>query len=258
MRQALFAPNFGTFSDPSLVADLAVRAEAAGWDGWFFWDHVVHRDGDEPTADPWVTLAAVAVKTERIRIGPMITPIPRRRPWNVARQATTLDHLSKGRLVLGVGLGTWGTPEFSGFSEEQSPVVRASMLDEGLELIEELWSGEEVNHRGTHYTVDGVKFLPVPVQKPIPIWVAAEWPNRRPMRRAARFGGIFPIRLPGPEALEEVFAVVGEGKDVAVEAGEHPASSWGEAGATWVLRRIEAGEPVNVVESLIDAGPQQS
>jgi alkanesulfonate monooxygenase SsuD/methylene tetrahydromethanopterin reductase-like flavin-dependent oxidoreductase (luciferase family) len=257
MRQALFIPNFGTFCDPSLVADLAARAEAAGWDGFFLWDHVVHRNGDEPTVDPWITLAAVAIRTSQIRIGPMITPIPRRRPWNVARQAATLDHLSNGRVVLGVGLGTWGTPEFSGFSEQEDRVERAAMLDEGLEVIEELWTGEVVHHSGPHYRVDGVRFLPVPVQRPIPIWVAGEWPNRRPMRRAARFQGVFPIRLPGPGALAEVFAIVGEGKDVAVEGGEYPVSAWEEAGATWVLRTIRSGEPRSQVEEVIDAGPGQ-
>ena len=98
MRHAIFVPNFGVFCDPSLVADLAARSETAGWDGWFLWDHVVHRLGDEPAVDPWVTLAAVAMRTDRIRIGPMVTPVPRRRPWILARQAATLDHLSSGRL----------------------------------------------------------------------------------------------------------------------------------------------------------------
>ena len=100
MRHAIFVPNFGVFSDPVLVSDLARRAESAGFDGWFLWDHVVHRDGDEPAADPWITLAAVATSTSRIRLGPMVTPLPRRRPWNVARQAATLDHLSGGEIAL--------------------------------------------------------------------------------------------------------------------------------------------------------------
>ena len=98
MRHAIFVPNFGVFSDPVLVADLAARSESAGWDGWFLWDHFVYRKGDEPAADPWLTLAAVAVGTSRIRLGPLVTPLPRRRPWNVARQAATLDHLSGGRV----------------------------------------------------------------------------------------------------------------------------------------------------------------
>src|ERR1700733_121057 len=106
MRHALFVPNFGTFSDPSLVADLGARSEATGWDGLFLWDHVVHRSGDEEVVDPWMALALAASRTSRIKLGPLITPLPRRRPWNVARQAVTLDRLSGGRAVLGVGLGT--------------------------------------------------------------------------------------------------------------------------------------------------------
>jgi len=124
MRHAIFVPNFGVFSDPVLVADLAARSESAGWDGWFLWDHVVYRNGDEPAADPWLTLGAVAANTSRIRLGPLVTPLPRRRPWNVARQAVTLDHLSAGRVVLGVGIGTRTTLEFSGFGEVEDLATR--------------------------------------------------------------------------------------------------------------------------------------
>jgi alkanesulfonate monooxygenase SsuD/methylene tetrahydromethanopterin reductase-like flavin-dependent oxidoreductase (luciferase family) len=255
MRHALFVPNFGTFSDPSLVADLGARSEATGWDGLFLWDHVVHRSGDEEVVDPWMALALVAARTSRIKLGPLITPLPRRRPWNVARQAVTLDRLSGGRAVLGVGLGTHGTLEFTGFSEQEDPVTRGAMLDEALGVIEELWSGEVVHHDGPHYKVEGVRFRPGPVQKPLPIWVAAEWPNRRPLLRASRFQGVVPLRLPGPAALAEVFATVGEGKDVAVKAGGHPVSSWEDAGATWILHEVGSGEPVERVEEIIDAGP---
>jgi alkanesulfonate monooxygenase SsuD/methylene tetrahydromethanopterin reductase-like flavin-dependent oxidoreductase (luciferase family) len=184
VRHAIFTPNFGTFCDPTLVADLAARAESSGWDAWFLWDHVVHRLGDEPAVDPWITLAAIAMRTSRLRLGPMVTPIPRRRPWNVARQAVTLDQLSGGRVVLGVGIGAWGTPEFEGFGEEEDLVRRGSMLDEGLEVIASLWAGDEMHHSGEHYTVEGVRFRPPPVQSPLPVWVAAVWPNRRPLRLA--------------------------------------------------------------------------
>jgi alkanesulfonate monooxygenase SsuD/methylene tetrahydromethanopterin reductase-like flavin-dependent oxidoreductase (luciferase family) len=257
MRHAMFTPNFGTFCDPALVADLAARAENAGWDGWFLWDHVVHRSGDEELADPWITLAAVAVATSSIRIGPMITPVPRRRPWNVARQAATLDHLTGGRVVLGVGIGASGTPEFSDFSEEPDPVVRGSMLDEGLELIEELWRGEEVRHSGGHYRVEGVTFVPRPVQDPIPVWVAAVWPNRRPVRRAARFEGIVPLNLPGPESLTEIIGIVGGGKDVVVKPDGHPPADWEAAGATWLLHEVSANESRGRVEEIVEAGPAE-
>jgi alkanesulfonate monooxygenase SsuD/methylene tetrahydromethanopterin reductase-like flavin-dependent oxidoreductase (luciferase family) len=217
----------------------------------------VYRNSDEPTADPWVTLAAVALRTNRIRLGPMVTPLPRRRPWNVARQAATLDHLSGGRVVLGVGIGTLGTAEFRGFGEVEDLATRGSMLDEGLDLIEALWSGEEVHHQGAHYRVEGVRFRPAPVQSPLPVWVAAVWPNRRPMRRAARWQGVVPLGLPGPEALAEVFSIAGEGKDVAVKSGGHSHRSWEEAGATWMLHEVDPDSPVDKVEELIDAGPHE-
>jgi alkanesulfonate monooxygenase SsuD/methylene tetrahydromethanopterin reductase-like flavin-dependent oxidoreductase (luciferase family) len=255
VRHAIFVPNFGTFCDPLLVADLASRSESAGWDGWFLWDHVVHRLGDEPAVDPWVTLAAVAMHTNRIKLGPMVTPVPRRRPWNLARQAATLDHLSAGRVVLGVGIGASGTPEFDGFGEEEDLVKRAAMLDEGLEVIAALWAGDHMHHRGEHYKVEGVRFTPAPVQNPLPIWIAAVWPHRRPLRRAAHWQGVVPLGLPGPQTLEEVFAIVGPGKDVAVKSDEHPARSWEQAGATWMLHEVGRDWPVSRVESLIDAGP---
>jgi alkanesulfonate monooxygenase SsuD/methylene tetrahydromethanopterin reductase-like flavin-dependent oxidoreductase (luciferase family) len=255
VRHAIFVPNFGTVCDPTLVADLAERSESAGWDGWFLWDHVVHRMGDEPAIDPWITLAAIAMQTSRIRIGPMVTPVPRRRPWNLARQATTLDQLSAGRVVLGVGIGAWGTPEFDGFGEEEDLVRRGSMLDEGLEVITELWSGSEMHHSGEHYKVEGVRFRPSPVQAPLPIWVAAVWPNRRPLRRAAHWQGVVPLGLPGPQTLVEVCAIVGPGKDIAVKSDDHPVRSWEEAGATWMLHEVGRNWPLSRVTSLIDAGP---
>jgi alkanesulfonate monooxygenase SsuD/methylene tetrahydromethanopterin reductase-like flavin-dependent oxidoreductase (luciferase family) len=255
MRHAIFVPNFGTFSDPALVADLAAAAEAAGWDGWFLWDHVVHRSGDEQLADPWITLAAVAVATSTMWIGPMITPVPRRRPWNVARQAATLDHLSRGRTVLGVGIGASGTPEFSQFSEEPDPVVRGEMLDEGLQVIRELWRGQEIHHSGAHYRVEGVTFVPRPVQDPLPVWVAAVWPARRPVRRAARFEGIVPLNLPGPETLSEILSIVGQGKDVVVHPGGYSAREWEAAGATWLLHEISATETAARAAEMLGAGP---
>ncbi len=255
MRFALWAPNFGVFADASLVADLAGRAEAAGWDGWFLWDHVVHMAGNEPVVDPWMALAAAALATRRIRLGTVVTPLPRRRPWNVARQAATLDRLSGGRAVLGVGIGTERTEEFRGFGEETDPVRRAAMLDEGLDLIADLWTGAAVHHQGEHYRVDGVAFQPVPVQNPLPVWVAAVWPHRRPLRRVARWQGVVPERLPGPEAVREIRNVVGPDKDIVVSPGERPPREWASAGATWWMERLCADAVVGEVEALVDAGP---
>jgi alkanesulfonate monooxygenase SsuD/methylene tetrahydromethanopterin reductase-like flavin-dependent oxidoreductase (luciferase family) len=255
VRSALWASNFGVFADAALIGDLAVRSEAAGWDGWFLWDHVVHLAGNEPVVDPWMALAVAARDTSRIRLGTLVTPVPRRRPWNLARQAATLDQLSRGRAVLGVGAGTERTAEFGGFGEETDLAERAAMLDEGLELISAAWSGAPVQHAGKHYRVDGFAFEPVPVQRPLPVWVGATWPHPRPLRRAARWQGVFPQRLPGPEALAVVRQAVGPGRDIVVEADERPARDWAAAGATWLLRRLPANATISDVEALIDAGP---
>ena len=149
MRFAINVPNFGTYSDPRTAADLAREAEDAGWDGFFVWDHILGaREWQVPIADPWVLLSAVAMRTERIRLGPMVTPIPRRRPWKLARETVTLDHLSRGRLVLGVGLGFPPDAEFEQFGEDGDPRVRAAKLDEGLAVLTGLWSGQPFRLRG--------------------------------------------------------------------------------------------------------------
>ena len=175
-----------------MVAELAVRAEQRGWDGFFVWDHVAYREPVTALADPWITLAAVAARTEKLVIGPLVTPLARRRPHQLARETVTLDRLSGGRLVLGVGLGSDRTGEFdpARFGEEGDPRARAKLLDDGLERLAAYWGGE---------------FEPRPVQQPrIPVWVASRWPNRRPLERAARWDGVFPIdQCPGPEALAE-------------------------------------------------------
>jgi alkanesulfonate monooxygenase SsuD/methylene tetrahydromethanopterin reductase-like flavin-dependent oxidoreductase (luciferase family) len=197
MRYAVNLPNFAEYADVRTVAGLAADAEAAGWDGFFVWDHMVYsRDEELAVADPWIVLAAVALATERLRLGPMVTPLARRRPWKVARETVTLDHLSGGRLVLGVGLGTPASDEFGAFGEPTDAAVRAAMLDEGLEVLTRLWSGERVSFRGEHYRVDEVAFLPAPVQRPrIPVYVAGAWPRRAPLRRAARFDGVAPLKV---------------------------------------------------------------
>jgi alkanesulfonate monooxygenase SsuD/methylene tetrahydromethanopterin reductase-like flavin-dependent oxidoreductase (luciferase family) len=254
VHYGLWVPNFGPYADLPLLADLAARSEAAGWEGWFLMDHVVHRGGYEPAVDPWMALALAARATDRIRLGPLVTPLPRRRPWNVARQAATLDRLSRGRVLLGLGIGSERTPEFHGLGEETALPRRASMLDEGLELLASMWSGEPVHHQGEHYRVDGLRFQPTPVQKPLPIWVGAVWPNRRPLHRATRWQGVFPLALPGPASVAEIRRVIGPSKDIAVE-GELPADEWEKNGATWWLRRLPSEGTISAFESVIDAGP---
>jgi alkanesulfonate monooxygenase SsuD/methylene tetrahydromethanopterin reductase-like flavin-dependent oxidoreductase (luciferase family) len=190
LRSALWLPIFDELADPVVVvvARLAAEAEEVGWDGFFVWDHLRWRAPVRQVADPWITLAAVAAATEQLRLGPMITPLARRRPAKVARETATLDRLSGGRLTLGVGLGSdrFGS-ELSGTGEQLDDRLRGQMLDESLEILTAAWSGAPVHHRGRHYTVDGVQFLPRPVQRPgVPVWAAGFPRNPRPLRRAAR------------------------------------------------------------------------
>jgi alkanesulfonate monooxygenase SsuD/methylene tetrahydromethanopterin reductase-like flavin-dependent oxidoreductase (luciferase family) len=193
VKYCVDVPNFGTWSDPNRFAQFAADVEAAGWDGISVWDHIVVWDGAE-VADPWILLAAAAMKTERIRLMTMVTPIPRRHPWKLSRECVTLDLLSGGRLTLGAGLGWPTDPEFTRFAGETDLRTRADMLDEGLAILTGLWTGEPFSHAGHHYHLEEVTFLPRPVQRPrIPIWLAAMWPRKRPVRRAARWDGIAPI-----------------------------------------------------------------
>ncbi len=205
MSFGLGVPNGGDFADPRRLAQLAVDAESAGWDGFFLWDHVIRRRPWQPMIDPWVTLAAVAMSTERIVLGPMVTPLARRRVSVVARQTVTLDLLSNGRLRFGVGLGA-PDDEFTRFGEDADPRRRARILDESLDALVELWSGEPVTFRGEHVTVDDVEFRPTPVSGRIPIWVAGGWPGGAPFRRAARFDGVWPVATAGGYLSVDEFA----------------------------------------------------
>jgi alkanesulfonate monooxygenase SsuD/methylene tetrahydromethanopterin reductase-like flavin-dependent oxidoreductase (luciferase family) len=255
-RAALFIPLFDELSDPRVAVDLARVAEETGWDGVFVWDHLMYRDPVERVADPWIVMSAMACATDRITIGPMVTPVPRRRPQVLARQTATLDHLSNGRLVFGVGLGGDPGGELSNFGEEMDPRLRATLLDDGLEQIDRWWRGEEAH---------GVSMRPGPVQLPrIPIWVASRYPHRAPVRRAARWDGWFPINVPAPDALAEQISYATEHRtadarpwDVAVQ-GLHDTDPdpWVDAGATWWLVRFEPFElPAAHVRAIAQAGP---
>lgn len=209
MKFAVNLPPIGGFADARVLADLARQADDAGWDGFFMWDHVA-LPWDEHVADPWIALAACAMATSTIKLGTMVTPVARRRPWKLARETATLDRLSGGRLILGVGLGIY-PQEYEGMGDETNPHVRAEMLDEGLDVLTGLWSGEKFSHEGKHYTVRDQQFRPTPVQQPrIPIWVAGMWPNKRPFRRAARWDGVFPIDSALRDLSPETFAEIVE------------------------------------------------
>jgi len=273
VRFGLFIPPFDELSDPSRVADLAVAAEQAGWSGFFLWDHVLSAPG-VPVADAWITMAAVAAATREIRLGAMVTPLSRRRPWVLARQVATLDRLSGGRLVIGVGLGDDGWKEFSSFGEVTEPRERGILLDDSLEALRRLLAGQPVSFDGQQLAVHASPFRPVPVQDPVPVWVACRWPNRAPLARAARMQGCFPIFRGSPDvpAAADLSALRGElrrrgvpdGHDLVVRcvlrgldpAGRSAALAALEgAGASWVLEGFDPGVPAAGIEAAVAAGP---
>ncbi|MGE5222214.1 MAG: LLM class flavin-dependent oxidoreductase [Omnitrophica WOR_2 bacterium] len=257
MKYGIYLPNFGPFGNARYLSELAKEAEEAGWDGFFIWDHIASQRID--MVDPWVALAAVAYNTERIRIGTTVTPLPRRRPWKLARETVSIDHLSNGRLVLGVGIGL-GEAEWGDLGEEADQKARGAMLDEALDVLTGLWSGEPFSYQGHYYQVKNAHFLPGPVQQPrIPIWVGGFWPNKAPFRRAARWDGIFPLFMNTKSDEEELaqlkevvaftrsqrtasgpFDVVCTGITSGVDCQEASdrVRAYEEAGATWWLEAI--------------------
>lgn len=257
MHYGMTLPPFGALAEPAYLTELAVAAEAAGWDGFFLWDTVIHDDHFYPVADPWIALTAIAAATTRLRLGVMITPLSRRRPWQVARQATTLDRFSNGRLILGAGLG--GTPDdFAWFGEMTDAKTRGQMLDEALAILDGLWRGERFSYTGNHYTLAPVEFRPRPVQTPrIPIWLGGMWPNKAPFRRAARYDGVFPLCAGFPPSVEEFVAIrdfiaaqratpgpyayvasgITPGNDPT--AGAAQVAPYRAAGATWWLETVD-------------------
>ena len=231
--------------EPSALVDLGVAAEANGWDGVFLWHHVIGTpDFAVPMSDAWVLLGALAVRTDRVRLGTTVTALPRHQPQEVARQTATLDQLSGGRMVLGVGLGE-PPSEYTALGRNADRAVLATMLDEGLEVVSGLWSGQPFSHHGAHYSFDGVQLLPPPLQEPrIPVWVSAMARNERTLGRAARWDGVLlgamtsegGMDVLAPEAVAEVAARPDAPADivVAAPAGTDPALNE-DAGATWVL-----------------------
>jgi len=264
-------PNFGEGIDARVIAGIARDAEEAGWDGFFLWDDLLAEfsPGRIPVVDPWIALSAAALSTSRLRLGPMVTPLPRRRPVKLARETASLDHLSGGRLTLGVGIGAMPY-QWDYLGEEPDMRVRGAMLDEGLEVLSGLWTGEPFEHRGEYYRVGGEPpeeewraiFYPPPLQRPrIPIWVAGTWPAKPPFRRAVRWDGVFPRKAEGgrilpmtPQDVRDVTRYVAEHRtnnepfDVVVAGktpGDDRASGAGlvapyeEAGLTWWLESID-------------------
>ena len=203
MKYGIYISNYALQGNPKKFVELAVAAEKAGWDGFFMWDHN-YAGKDKLIADPWITLAAIAAQTEIIKIGTTVTPLPRRRPEKVAREVTTIDHLSNGRFILGVGSGGHSNFDFGWFGEEISVKERAEHLDESLAILEGLWSGKPFSFSGKHYNIHEVTFNPRPIQQPrVPIWCAGTWPIKAPFRRAARYDGVFPLGIDGNMELDD-------------------------------------------------------
>ncbi|MGC9358021.1 MAG: TIGR03619 family F420-dependent LLM class oxidoreductase [Anaerolineae bacterium] len=283
MKYGLYIPNFGDGISVDLLVDFARVAEEAGWDGFFLWDHVAGYAVD--FVDPWLALTAIALNTSRLRIGTTVTPLPRRRPWKLARETATLDHLSGGRLVLGVGIGL-GDAEWDDLGEETEPRARGAMLDEALDVVTGLWSGDPFSYEGDHYHVHEAHFLPRPVQKPrVPIWVGGFWPNKAPFRRMARWDGMFPLfEVWEPdkvvpllrEAVDFVKAhraedagpfdvvVTGDTPGDKPEIASEITAAHADAGATWWLEAIapycfgmdlDAPWPIEPLRARIRQGP---
>jgi alkanesulfonate monooxygenase SsuD/methylene tetrahydromethanopterin reductase-like flavin-dependent oxidoreductase (luciferase family) len=267
-------PPFGELADPSLVATLAATAEESGWDGFFVWDHMYGPPG-VPIADAWTTLAAIAAATTTLRLGAMVTPLSRRRPWVLARQISTLDRLSGGRLIAGIGLGDDGWREFSSFGEEARPRERGELLDESLAVLLALLSGNGVTHHGAHFDIDCPPMLPKPVQDPVPFWGACIWPHRKPLARAAALQGIFPIfgrTGPlgfGPAEIDAVrselaslgaprshaMVVCGATRSVGAAERDDFIAGMRAAGVTWLLESFVPGVTAAEVEAVVRAAP---
>jgi len=252
VRYGVTLPPFAEWSDPSTIVAMAAEADAAGWDGFFLWDHVTWDPawgGTPPIADPWLCLAAAAPATSRVLLGTMVTPLARRRPQKVARELVTLDHLSGGRAVLGVGLGA--DFDYQAFGE---PLVdRGTRLDEALAVLTALLEGEAFRFEGRYHRVQSPPSLPRPVQAHVPIWVGGWWPNTPPFARAARYDGVVPGKV-GQErgealTVDDLLAIRalvgrGDGYDYVLSGTTESAAdtaavgTWAEAGATWWLETL--------------------
>lgn len=270
LRCGIYLPPMGPLGDPEALVDLAVRAEAAGWDGVFLWDHVV--TAFPPIADTWTTLAAIAAATTTVRLGPMVTPLPRRRPWVVARQASTVSRLSRGRLVVGVGLGVDETGDLSRFGEVTDIGTRREMFGESLQIMRTMWSGSQARLRGRHHVADLDESEPEP--HPIPIWSAASNATGGVLRRAVSCDGVFynpDERQPTPDEVarlvdglraagledEREFDVVVRGNASAAwpEPQHVDVTALADAGATWWMESLIYFDPLELSLEVVDAPP---
>jgi len=279
MQYGFIIPN----GDARTITELAHETEAAGWDGVFIPDCIYIDTASDPVMpafDPWVVLAAMAMRTERVRLGTMLTPVSRRRPWKLAREVATLDQLSNGRVILPVGLGALDDAGFTKVGEAIDRKQRAQLLDEGLAILVGLWSGNPFSYSGEHYHIQEMIFLPPPIQTPrIPIWVVGAWPRMKSMRRVLNWDGLLPNKLNDDGSFAEItpediramkayidkhrtattpFDIIWEGRTPG-ENREQAAAivrPWADAGATWWMEAMwEAPNGPDDILTRIKQGP---
>jgi hypothetical protein len=274
MQYGFIIPHGNIFE----LAQMAHDAEMVGWDGVFYWDGIYIKEAG-PIYDPWIVLAAMAMQTERIRLGLILTPPSRRRPWKLARETVTLDHLSHGRLILPVGLGALEDGGFSKVGEITDTRQRAELLDESLEILTGLWSGKPFSFHGKHYNIEEMTFLPAPVQSPrIPIWVVGAWPSQKSMRRVLRYDGLLPYKISRedepatitPQDIGEMKAYIDANRSLntpfdIVQEGETPGDDleqaraivrpYAEAGATWWTESRWSFPSIDELRRRIGQGP---
>lgn len=258
-----FAVSLPPFADPRALVELGAEAEAAGWDGVLLWDHLQWDTRDGPDIhDPWAVLSAMAVRTDRIALGTAVTPLARRRPWVLAKQVTTLDHLSGGRAVLGVGLGEPGDADFGAFGDEPDRGRRARIVDDALDLVDKLLRGEPVTHHSEHFDVEA-QLRPRPLQSPRPrIFIAGTHPYRRPIARATRWDGFFPISYAGlltPEQIATYLDGVDRPTGWDLYTGfvpEYSVADFEAAGVTWIVESAGPdGDWIDDLRTRIRTGP---
>ncbi|HEX6288872.1 MAG TPA: LLM class flavin-dependent oxidoreductase [Herpetosiphonaceae bacterium] len=277
MRSGIVLASAGTYGDARTLAELAHLAEATGWDGIFLEDYIFHWHQDHITYDPWIALAAMALRTDRIRLGITVTPLSRRRAWKLAREAVTIDHLSHGRLIVGVGIGNGSDADFAKLGEITDTRQRSQMVDEALDVLAGLWSGQPFSYHGAHYRIDDVTFLPQPVQQPrIPIWVGGGYPLQGPLRRAARWDGSCMYKhapdawqdmTPGDIRALRAFVESQRGASAPfdiVVGGRERSEDWeqerayirsaAEAGATWRIEHVPPSD-LDVLRARVERGP---
>ena len=277
MRYGFILPG----GDVSTTPEMAAEAEAAGWDGVFIPDSIsidAPNYPPTPTYDPWILLALMATRTKRVVLGPMLAAISRRRPWKLARETVTLDILSRGRMVLPVGLGA--AADDAGFykvGEEMTAKGRAQLMDECLDILHSAWSGERFSHDGEHYSVQDMQLLPPSVQRPrIPVWVVGAWPRQKSMQRVLHWDGIIPQKTDGsnnpmtPDDIRAIKAYVetnrtlttpfditweGETPGDDIEKAASLVQPWIDAGITWWMEARWNSSGLDEVRERIRQGP---